>query len=359
MGGTSKQSTQQTQSSTTAPWAPTQPLLGQIITGLQGQYGQTTPTGAEQNAITSLQNNAASLPNYTSQAAGLLNNLFSGGTDRTGIVNNAYSQYQNQLSPYANGNPDPTQTPGIQNVLNTIQSDVGNSINGLFAGAGRDLSGAHTQALARGISQGEAVPLLNQYNQNVQNQLGAAGNLFAAGGQTAGLLSGLDQTALGNQLQGLSTVPSITQADAGANAALQAGQISRGLPLSNIGQLLNLILPIAGLGGQSTGQGQSTTYNTMSPVQTALGWTQVGTNALNLGKSLFSDRRLKTEIKQVGELYDGTPVYRFRYLPGDGPTVIGLMADEVTPEAVTQDDHGFKMVDYEVATQRAADLGAR
>lgn len=364
MGGRSTSQTQQSQQSKTDPWAPTQTSLYSAINALDPSIHNYQPTGAEQGALNSLQQSASNIPDFTQQGVGLLNSLFSGGTDRTGIVNDAYSQYKNQLSPYANGPVDPTQTPGMANLLDTIRSDVGNSVNGLFAGAGRDLSGAHTQALARGISQGEAAPLLSQYNQNVQNQLGAAGNLFGAGGTTAGLLSGLDQTALQNQLSGLQTVPSIGNANAGANATLQAGQVERGLPLSNLGQVLNLLLPIAGLGQQSQGTGTSNTTNQMSGAQQfatiagglgSLGGRSGGLGAIGTGLgaigSLFSDRRMKRDIEQVGTLFDGTPVYRFRYL-GAEPFFIGLMADEVIPEAVTE-FCGNKMVDYKIATNRA------
>jgi len=186
--GKSKSSTTQSQSSTTSPWAPTQPLLQQIIGGIGGQYPNVAPTGAETNALNSLQQSAAGIPNFTGQASDLVSRLFSGGTDRTGMVNDAYSQYQKALTPYLQQSYlDPTQNPAMKAVLDTIRSDVGNSVNGMFAGAGRDLSGYNTQALARGIAQGEAQPLLNQYNQNAANQLNAAGNLFGAGGTTAGL----------------------------------------------------------------------------------------------------------------------------------------------------------------------------
>lgn len=66
---------------------------------------------------------------------------------------------------------------------------------------------------------------------------------------------------------------------------------------------------------------------------------------------LLSDRRVKTDIKLVGALTDGTPVYRFRYKHG-GPMQIGLMADEVIPDSVIEVG-GLKFVDYEKATANA------
>lgn len=71
--------------------------------------------------------------------------------------------------------------------------------------------------------------------------------------------------------------------------------------------------------------------------------------------TLFSDRRLKTDIERVGALDIGLPVYRYRY-KGDPTVQIGLMADEVEqvrPEAVVTTPSGYKAVDYRAATALA------
>jgi hypothetical protein len=65
---------------------------------------------------------------------------------------------------------------------------------------------------------------------------------------------------------------------------------------------------------------------------------------------IFSDRRVKQDIKQVGRLDNGLPVYSFRYEWG-GPVQIGLMAQDVErmhPDAVGEVD-GIKTVDYSEA----------
>jgi hypothetical protein len=58
---------------------------------------------------------------------------------------------------------------------------------------------------------------------------------------------------------------------------------------------------------------------------------------------MFSDRRLKKNIKRIGE-HNGTPWYSFEYIWGQ-PS-IGVMADEAPPEAVSVHPSGFLMVDY-------------
>jgi len=65
---------------------------------------------------------------------------------------------------------------------------------------------------------------------------------------------------------------------------------------------------------------------------------------------MWSDRRMKTDIKRIGTADNGLPIYSYRYAWG-GPVQIGFMADEVEkvrPDAV-QEFGGFKAVDYERA----------
>ena len=59
--------------------------------------------------------------------------------------------------------------------------------------------------------------------------------------------------------------------------------------------------------------------------------------------SMFCDRRLKTNIKRVGEFL-GFPFYTYDYIWGE--KAAGVMADEVNKEAVSTHSSGFKMVDY-------------
>lgn len=68
-----------------------------------------------------------------------------------------------------------------------------------------------------------------------------------------------------------------------------------------------------------------------------------------------SDRRAKTDIKKVGELDNGQPVYKYRY-KGSGLMELGLMAQDVEkdiPEAVVTTPSGLMAVDYDRATEAA------
>ena len=71
-----------------------------------------------------------------------------------------------------------------------------------------------------------------------------------------------------------------------------------------------------------------------------------------------SDRRLKQDVKRVGALPNGLPIYSFRYNWG-GPTFVGVMAQDVLrvmPDAVVTGSDGFYRVDYEMLGTRMMTL---
>jgi len=62
----------------------------------------------------------------------------------------------------------------------------------------------------------------------------------------------------------------------------------------------------------------------------------------------WSDRRLKKDIKRVGDTDGGTPVYTYRYVWG-GPVHMGVMAQDV-PDAAVMTDSGYMKVNYGAVT---------
>jgi hypothetical protein len=342
----------QAQSGTINPWAPTGATLQNLLGGINNiSYA---PNAAQNSAIGQVNTAIGNVPNMTGQATSLANSLASGGPNYQPIVSNAYSQYQGAMNPLLNASLDPTQTPGIANALSTVQNDVGNSVNSMFAGAGRDMSGMNQQALARGISQGEAPVLLGQYNQNVANLQGAANGMLSGAQSTAGSLSGLQQTQYGNQVNGVTNAANL--ATASPLSSLQAASTAYGVPAQNLAQQEALTLPIAGLGKSYSGTG---TTNAQSDTSQSPSLLQDITGIGGLGLlSMFSDPDLKTDAQEVGKLNDGQKIYSYRY-KGDPTTRIGLMADEVAknvPEAVGVLG-GYRTVNYKTATARAAKGG--
>jgi hypothetical protein len=257
-------------------------MLGQVNSNL----GNTGTTWNESNALNTIENNANSSPNFSPQINGYVGSLLGGGgaNAQAGNVNQNYQNYQAQTNPLAsNTNYDPMQTPGIGNQLSALQDQITGQVNGSFAAAGRDGSGYNQKALGQGLAAGMAPILTKQYNQNVQNQQGAASNLYNAGNTNAGILSGLQQQYLTNQGQGVTTAANAPAAqDANANATLQAEAQRRGIPVQALGLLAQIGIPIAGLGSQSTGTGN--TQNQMSGAQ------QFGTIVGSLG-SLFGGKK--------------------------------------------------------------------
>lgn len=278
MGGTS--STSQTQNSTTAPWAAAQPALSGILGQVTQGLNNTGVTGAENNA---LNGTVANANNYAAtvgpQASAYATNLLNGGgaTNQAGAVNQNYLDYKNATQPLAsNTNYNPYSTPGFGDAVNTLTSDITNSTNGQFAAAGRDFSGANSMALGRGLTQGIAPTIAAQYNQNVSNQQGAAGNLYNAGNTTAGIQTGLTQQALTNQGQGVTAAgQGLDAQNAGYNATLQAEAARRGIPVQALGLLANIGTPIAGLGstssGTSTGTGQMSGAQQFGTIMSGIG----------------------------------------------------------------------------------------
>jgi hypothetical protein len=268
MGGQS--SSTSTQSSTTAPWEAATPALTGILSQLSGNLGNTNLTGDESNALRGLERNAyTAAGTYGPQISSYARDLLSGGgaTNQAGNVNANYQRYVDQTNPLAsNTNYNPYDTPGFKDAINTTIADITNQTNGQFAAAGRDFSGMNSQTLGRGILQGVAPTIAAQYNQNVQNQQGAAGNLYNAGNTNAGILAGQQQQKVANQGQGVTAAGQATDAgNAGYNATLAAEAQRRGIPVQSLGLLAQIGIPIGGLGSQSQGSGTQT--NQMSGAQ--------------------------------------------------------------------------------------------
>lgn len=352
-GSTTQQA--QTQQSSTAPWAPTQAAL----TGLLGNISSTStaPTAAQTTGVQQLIDNANGAPNFTPAATADTNTLLAGGGGNYGgILNGAYNTLQTQLTPYASG-ANIGSNDALQPELKTIGNDVQNSVQSQFAAAGRSFSPDEAQAIARGTAQGEAPVEAAQFNQDQANQINAAGMLNGAAGNTATGLNNLNQTNLGNTVTGLSAasaIPGILNQN--ANSLIAAGGAQQALPLSGVGNMESLLLPIAGLGSQSQGTSTGTTTQETSPTSNIIGGL-LGAAGVASKLGLLSDVRAKEDIKQVGILNDGQNIYRYKY-KGDPSKVthIGLLAQETerfNPDAVTESG-GLKHVRYDLATERAA-----
>jgi hypothetical protein len=255
-------SSKTTQSSTTAPWTEAQPAIQGILGKLSPLIQNSGLTSAQTGALNTIEANAANGNPYAPAIGAATTNLLNGGgaTNEAGNINGYYDQYRQATQPLAsNTDYNPYDTPGFKNALDAQVADITNSTNGAFAAGGRDFSGANSMALGRGIMQGVAPTIAAQYNQNVNNQQGAANSLLQAGNTRSGLLSGLNQQGLTNQQAGVGMSNDALHAqNYGASTTLAAEAQRTGIPIQTLGLLSSIGIPIAGLGSQSTGQSDTT-----------------------------------------------------------------------------------------------------
>lgn len=293
MGGKSSSTT--TQSSETNPWAPAQGTLTGILGQLNNYLPQTGLTGVQNQALNTIEQNNATAGQYNPAIQSYTQDMLNGGgaLNQQGAINNAYQQYYNQTNPLAsNTNYNPYNTPGFADAVSTLTSDITNGVNGKFAAAGRDFSGSNSQALGRGIAQGVAPTIAAQYNQNVQNQQGAAGNLYSAGNTTAGLNTGLQSLYNGNRGTGVGAVGTGLDAmNQGAKSTLAAEAQKLNIPLSNLGLLAQIGVPIAGLGGTSSGtsktENQASGWQQFQQAMSGLGSFSNGANGASSGSGIM------------------------------------------------------------------------
>jgi hypothetical protein len=263
MGDDTETTTQTNQTSTKTPWGPASGTLQGILGQVRGI--DAGPNRLENAAFRGLLGNYDYMSQFAPQISGLANTLLGGGTDRTGMVQGGMDDYRNQLAGTIEGQYlDPSSNPFFNQVTSRISDDVQNRINAMYAGSGRDPSGAgsYGQNLGRGIAEATAPVFAQQYQQERLNQLGAMNSLYGAGSQSAGLLSQLDQTALGNRSAGVGVAG---QAQSAANdpynqiLAVEAQR--RGIPLQTLAAQMDIALPIGSAFGtvNTTGTETSTT----------------------------------------------------------------------------------------------------
>lgn len=266
------------------PWEASMPFLSGILGQLNGQLGNTGVTSAESGAYGTLANNAANAnAQWTPQITNVANGLIAGGgaqaTDP--MINQAYQDYLRRLAPTANGSMI-GQNSGLTPYLETLRNDITGQVNGSFAAAGRDFSGANQQALGRGIAQGLSPVIASQYNTDVSNMLGAAGSLYGAGNTTAGLLGQNNTQANANRVAGTGLIPAVTELQNGeANATLAAEAAKRGIPLQTLGLLAQIGIPIAGLGGTTSQSGTTSQNQTGSATSSGTSNTTGQSNSRN------------------------------------------------------------------------------
>lgn len=205
--------TKSTQESKPPAWA--QPLFEQSAQEAQGLYN--SGSGGNNYAgstVSDLSGTTMSGINSLAQAGA---NTNTAGTrpllQGLGAAATGPSYAEQNLSGLASGQDNPYFEQALSGQLGKTASQVQSQ----FSGAGRYGSGANVGALTSELGNIRSSALSNQWNQNIQNQLAATGQMDSA--KQAGLGLGLSATnAMGAQDQ-----QQFQNALTGAGATLQAG----------------------------------------------------------------------------------------------------------------------------------------
>ena len=346
-------------------------------------------TAGQQQAVYGGLNQAQqSIANAQGNAAGLLGQFTGlGPATAAQVAQNA----QTLMTPYTQQVIDPVRQMGQQALAQNLQQ-VGANANqaGAFGGSRQGVMegvAQAQQALGESAQIGQLLntgwnaaltPATNIALQGGQESYGA-GNTLAQlagqGGQTLAQLQAQGGQALGGYAQGqmmgalqgaeplqqqylqnLLGTGSQQQAQQQAEMNAQIGNYyqQQQQPIQNLDLLISAITGVPyGTTSQMTGTGaggQMTNPGVMNEITGGVG--ALGGLAGGIGSlvTAFSDRRLKTDINQVGETEGGTPVHTFRY-KGDpsGRTHMGVIAQQLAmrqPEAVRRTPSGLLAVDY-------------
>lgn len=290
------------------------------------------PQNAANAQIAAIQKGLSQASNYTGQANSALKNNYTSALQpyltNYGTAQQGVGQLGNVLG--LNG------PAGSQSALAALESTPGyqfqkqqgeNGINAAAAANGTLNSGNQDIALSK-FNQGLAGTTYGNYVSQLEPYLSASATAANGIGNT--------YTGLGNALS--SNLTGLGQDYMQGSAAQGAAQGNADLASQN--GIMSLLGGVAKLGTNTLGGGA------LSGLGTGL-------------MSIFSDERLKEDIKPIGELYDGQQVYSYKYSFDPNTPRIGLLAQEVEkkyPDAVNEFG-GFKAVQHEKATSYAAELG--
>ena len=284
---------------------------------------------------------------------GFFKDLFGGGGNvPTYDVNQAKEMYNYTLNKgrynVNNGLAGLTWDPATNTLNTTYGQQMQGVLGNLFGGTNADKQAADS---VYGAFSDRYEPIFERQTNNLQDRLANQG--IPVGSEAySRAMSDMSQT----------------QNDARQQAmyqAQQAGQQARNNEIQNNLSIFSAFNPLNGYTGSSA-QGSTAMYDNLYNSQVnaynaqqqaaqnmAQGWLNLGSAGLNLGMGLFSDARIKENLRPVGQLFNGLTVYAFNF-PGEEVTRIGLVAQEVQqhiPQAVRQTEEGLLTVDYDLASR--------
>jgi hypothetical protein len=282
-------------------------VLGELM---QSGYGQSLSTAQQQQQL-ALQ---AEQANRSAQAAAAQQFLGIGQQGFGQALQSAEQQRAAAQQLFGQGATTAQQQAALAQQLYGQQTGTGQAVQGLAQ-----------QLYQQGMGLG-------------QGQQGIGKELYGMGAATAQQLAGLGTGAQAAALQG-------------AQAQMGAGQAQQQTAQAGLQALYNQYLQQQGYPFQVA--------QFLANVAMGTGALSGSTTTTNQPGGLFSDERVKENIRRIGRTEDGQPIYAYNY-KGDPKehTQIGLIAQEVEkkhPEAVGLAG-GIKTVNYDKATRKAAGL---
>lgn len=199
---------------------------------------------------------------------------------------------------------DPTSNPYLDQIIAQTGRNTSNNLRASLGTRGITGGTAYQGILAQALAQNEGGMRYTDWNNAMQRRAQAAG-----------------------------MAPGIAAADTIQIAPLlSAASTASGLPMEAASQMAG---GVGGLLGQ---------YQTGETKKSG----NLFGSLLSLGSSVFSDIRLKENIRHVGQTNGGVPLYSYNY-KGDPAPHIGPMAQEVAalqPDALGPEVGGFLTVKY-------------
>ena len=259
--------------------------IGGAARNIQDAYAGSQP------AVNTLSNNLG-------RVSQTLFDQYQGGGDPT--VSAASNFLRSQIE------SDPTENPYLQAMIDRTNNSVRNQQQAMLGRRGLAGGSDYANIISRALASNETGLRFEDYNQAMNRRM-----------QAAGMAPGISQAGF---------LPLQMATQAGTAGAMLPSQLAA-MQGAGMGGLLGQYQDVRGTQRQSgMGLGE-----------------MIGLGLQ--GASLFSDARLKTDIRRVGQTDAGVPIYTYRYL-GQGPFHMGVMADDV-PEAQGPEIEGFKTVRYE------------
>ena len=267
-----------------------------------------------------------------------ITNPFEGMANRYQGMENQFAGMKNQFAGLENTMEDLTvNQQQAQFEAQQFQQSQANIMDTMAGAAGGSGIAATVQALAQ---QGQLQAQQSSASigaQEAQNQMAAAAQAGELQMQEAQGAAAVDL----QQRKGAAAVDMAVRRGASDvdRMVAQGEQVAQQRELDRNATALGMAQAEVAAYQQQTAQAQANKTDALGGLFSA---------GANLGGALFSDRRLKKNIKHIGNSPNGIKIYTFEYINknvGDG-VYQGVMSDEIPSEAVVKHPSGYDTVDY-------------